>query len=114
MLSAFQTTAIAHAAGPNRSGNASETVITTEALANARQEITAWQGYVPTPLVSLKGLASKLSVETVFYKHEGPRFGLGSFKALDGACAQSCRGGAGSLSLPDRKRQTRQSNRRFY
>ena len=49
----------------------------------AREEITAWPGYAPTPLHDLPpGGFARLA-----YKDEGPRFGLGSFKALGGAYA---------------------------
>src|SRR5689334_11074785 len=53
----------------------------------AREEITAWPGYAPTPLVSLPDVAKAARVATVHYKDEGGRFGLGSFKALGGAYA---------------------------
>lgn len=53
----------------------------------ARAVITAWDGYEPTPLVDLPGLARQLNLSAIHYKHEGPRFGLGSFKALGGAYA---------------------------
>ncbi|MEL6172031.1 MAG: diaminopropionate ammonia-lyase [Pseudomonadota bacterium] len=53
----------------------------------AEAEITAWEGYKPTPIFDLAGLADTLGLKAVYYKHEGPRFGLGSFKALGGAYA---------------------------
>jgi diaminopropionate ammonia-lyase len=53
----------------------------------ARAEIAGWPGYAPTPLVSLSGLARGLGLDRVWYKDEGGRFGLGSFKALGGAYA---------------------------
>lgn len=53
----------------------------------AADEIAGWPGYVPTLLQSLSGLARSLCVETIAYKDEGGRFGLGSFKALGGAYA---------------------------
>jgi diaminopropionate ammonia-lyase len=53
----------------------------------ALAEISSWPGYAATPLVELDGLASHLGVGSVIYKDEGPRFGLGSFKALGGAYA---------------------------
>lgn len=46
-----------------------------------------WEGYAPTPLLSLSCLAGKLAIAAIHYKDEGPRFGLGSFKALGGAYA---------------------------
>ncbi|MBP0445205.1 diaminopropionate ammonia-lyase [Roseomonas sp. SSH11] len=53
----------------------------------ARAAITAWPGYVPTPLVTLPELVAPLGLGAVFYKQEASRFGLGSFKALGGAHA---------------------------
>ncbi|MCX7931890.1 MAG: diaminopropionate ammonia-lyase [Rhodovarius sp.] len=49
----------------------------------AREEITSWPGYAPTPLRELppQGFAR------LAYKDEAERFGLGSFKALGGAYA---------------------------
>ena len=49
--------------------------------------IQGWDGYEPTPCVDLADIARDCGLETVTYKHEGPRFGLGSFKALGGAYA---------------------------
>ena len=43
-----------------------------------------------TPLHALAVLASESGVGTLHVKDEGPRFGLGSFKALGGAYAVSC------------------------
>lgn len=87
MLAPFQAATLAHASGPLLAGHAANTLITEDDFAAARQEITTWAGYAPTPLVELDALAATLSVERVMYKHEGPRFGLGSFKALGGAYA---------------------------
>lgn len=56
-------------------------------LEEARSEIGSWPGYAPTPLVALPGLAAAAGLAEVWYKDEGPRFGLGSFKALGGAYA---------------------------
>jgi diaminopropionate ammonia-lyase len=53
----------------------------------ARAEITAWPGYAPTPLIALPEIAAAAKIAAVYYKDEGPRFGLGSFKALGGAYA---------------------------
>lgn len=55
--------------------------------ARAREEIAQWDGYAPTPLLAFRGLAAALGVDVLRYKDEGPRFGLGSFKALGGAYA---------------------------
>jgi diaminopropionate ammonia-lyase len=53
----------------------------------AIDEISQWQGYSATPLHRLEGLARDLNLAEIYYKDEGPRFGLGSFKALGGAYA---------------------------
>ncbi|WP_426956911.1 diaminopropionate ammonia-lyase [Muricoccus radiodurans] len=53
----------------------------------ARDAITAWPGYAPTPLVPLPDLAAALGLAALHYKDEAGRFGLGSFKALGGAHA---------------------------
>ena len=71
-------------------GTAAFDVITPGAFDAAVAEITQWDGYAPTPLVSLPDLASRAGLGAIHYKHEGPRFGLGSFKALGGAYAALC------------------------
>jgi len=58
-----------------------------EALAAARHEIASWPGYGPTPLVALPGLAKAARLAALWYKDEGKRFALQSFKALGGAYA---------------------------
>ena len=73
-------------------------ILNAEGFAAARAEICAWPGYAPTPLVALAGLAAEAGLGAVWYKDEGGRFGLGSFKALGGAYAVSrlvARRGAG-------------------
>ncbi|MEH6404809.1 MAG: diaminopropionate ammonia-lyase [Sneathiella sp.] len=60
-------------------------VLDKESCDNAYHTISKWDGYAPSPLVSLFGLAKKIGVADILYKHEGERFGLGSFKALGGA-----------------------------
>ena len=78
---------IKHIAAKRTEGDAAHRVLTSENFATARQEITAWAGYAPTPLVSLSAIASQIGVGEILYKDEGPRFGLGSFKALGGSYA---------------------------
>ncbi len=53
----------------------------------ARDTISAWPGYAPTPLIGLPGIADRAGIAQVHYKDESGRFGLGSFKALGGAYA---------------------------
>ena len=74
------------AASPVNSG-AAYRVLSAKDFATAWDEITAWDGYEPTPMPSLAGLARAIDVAAIFYKHEGPRFGLGSFKSLGGSYA---------------------------
>lgn len=57
------------------------------AAGDAFREISSWSGYEPTPLVELTDLAAEAQIEQLYYKDEGGRFGLGSFKALGGAYA---------------------------
>lgn len=66
----------------------------------ARHAIKQWDGYAPTTLHVLPGLAAKMGVQNVYYKDESTRFGLGSFKALGGAYAVS------RLLLREIERQT--------
>lgn len=62
-------------------------ILNLEAGRAARAEISTWPGYSPTPLLALQGLAQAAGLEALWYKDEGGRFGLGSFKALGGAYA---------------------------
>lgn len=87
MFETFTTARLAHVAGNPTSGQAAHTVLSEADFAASWAEITAWPGYAPTPLVSLAGLARNLGLARIDYKHEGPRFGLGSFKALGGSYA---------------------------
>lgn len=68
-------------------GAAQSAVLNAEGLQAARREISSWPGYQATPLVSLPDLANAAHVGSIFYKDEGWRFGLGSFKPLGGAYA---------------------------
>lgn len=62
-------------------------ILSAHAFDIARQEISAWPGYGETPMHTLAALARAANVRHIFYKDEGGRFGLGSFKALGGAYA---------------------------
>lgn len=44
-------------------------------------------GYEPTPLISLKNLATRLGVSEILVKDESKRFGLNAFKVLGGSYA---------------------------
>jgi len=74
-------------AGMVQTSNAAGRVLTSKDFQSAFCEISAWEGYAPTPLHTLADLAARLGVDRIDYKHEGPRFGLGSFKALGGSYA---------------------------
>lgn len=78
---------LGHIAATRKTGDAAFRVLSEQDFANSRAEITQWEGYAPTPLVSLSALAAAIGVGEIHYKHEGPRFGLGSFKALGGSYA---------------------------
>jgi diaminopropionate ammonia-lyase len=60
------------------------TILPAAGFRRAKATITSWPGYQPTPLLTLPSVAE---VAEVRIKHEGSRFGLGSFKALGGAYA---------------------------
>ncbi|MCW9043853.1 MAG: diaminopropionate ammonia-lyase [Pseudopelagicola sp.] len=87
MDEAFAQAKLTHVAVSPRKGEAARTVLTRDDFTQAYDEIAQWEGYAPTPLVSLSGLADELGLAQIAYKDEGPRFGLGSFKALGGAYA---------------------------
>jgi diaminopropionate ammonia-lyase len=67
-----------------RFGAPGVTVLPTAGFRRAKAVITAWSGYTPTPLHDLGNISGAAAVRL---KDEGPRFGLGSFKALGGAYA---------------------------
>ena len=81
------TSRIAHIAGSPIFDRAAYDVLTSQDFSEAVAEISQWDGYEPTPLYSLPDLAAGINIAAIHYKHEGPRFGLGSFKALGGAYA---------------------------
>lgn len=83
----FPTAPVAHAAGNPTGGDAAHRVLSAADIEAAASVITSWEGYAPTPLVSLPALAREIGVGGILYKDEGSRFGLGSFKALGGAYA---------------------------
>jgi hypothetical protein len=57
-------------------------VLNPAAHEDAFREIASWDGYAHTPLRKLEGMARALGIGNLWYKDEGTRFGLGSFKAL--------------------------------
>lgn len=87
MTQTSTTSKIAYFSAVRAKGMAAETVLTRQAFGDARAEIEAWDGYAPTPLHHLSQLAAEIGIADILYKDEGPRFGLGSFKALGGAYA---------------------------
>lgn len=87
MFSSFAAAKVNHLHATPSPGDAATSVLTKSDYASAVGEITAWPGYAPTPLLQLESLAGALGLRTIHYKDEGPRFGLGSFKALGGAYA---------------------------
>ncbi len=87
MFDIFSSGAITHASYTRHTGEAFNNVITPQDFTDASNEIMSWDGYAATPLYHLESLAQSLNLQNIFYKDEGPRFGLGSFKALGGAYA---------------------------
>lgn len=60
-------------------------ILNARAHEEAFREISSWEGYSATPLREFPGLARSLGSGAIWYKDEGSRLGLGSFKALGGA-----------------------------
>ncbi|WP_120499664.1 diaminopropionate ammonia-lyase [Roseovarius sp. EL26] len=90
MNAAFKTTDVSYfVTKPSYSSDGVNT-LPREGFDRAEREITGWDGYAKTPLESLDRLAEQLGLGDIYYKDEGPRFGLGSFKALGGAYAVQC------------------------
>lgn len=87
MLKQYETAKTDFGAAQPRFGSEVIETLSRTSFDEAEAEITAWEGYKPTPIFHLTGLADILGLKAVYYKHEGPRFGLGSFKALGGAYA---------------------------
>ena len=61
--------------------------ISKDEIDDAYNSISKWEGYAPTPLISLNKLSNELSLKNILYKNEDKRFDLKSFKALGGAYA---------------------------
>jgi len=87
MFPAYQIAKVDHLSVKTSAGAATRDTITRERFDAAQKEIGNWEGYKKTPLISFAGLAASLDIGMIHYKHEGPRFGLGSFKALGGSYA---------------------------
>jgi diaminopropionate ammonia-lyase len=81
----YQNARASRAAAYEAEGRAD--ILSDHAFEIARREIAMWPGYHETPLRELPRLARALKIGRIFYKDEGGRFGLGSFKALGGAYA---------------------------
>ncbi len=87
MLQISNPETLSHVAAKMGKGNAADKMIPKERFQDAISEIQSWDGYEATPLFKLKHLATLLNINSIHYKHEGPRFNLGSFKALGGSYA---------------------------
>ena len=61
--------------------------LSAEEIDDAYSSISKWEGYTPTPLISLDKLSKELNINKIYYKDESKRFNLKSFKALGGAYA---------------------------
>ncbi|MGQ3303364.1 MAG: diaminopropionate ammonia-lyase [Phenylobacterium sp.] len=84
-------------------GEGERAILSLAKAAEAHRAISAWDGYRPTPLLSLGRIAAEAGVAEVLYKHEAHRFALKSFKALGGAYAVerlvAARGSADGLTV---------------
>ena len=89
-MTVYNEATVDHVPGLRRPGRAAYMVLTSDHFDRAQAEISAWEGYSPTPVEDLGSLAGCLGVAAVSYKHEGPRFGLRSFKALGAPFAAAC------------------------
>ena len=87
MLEAFKEATIGYANLNLQDDGAVRSVLSPEDFATARAEIKTWGGHSSTPLVQLDALSKSIGLSKIYYKDEGQRFGLGSFKALGGAYA---------------------------
>ena len=61
--------------------------LSEQEIDDAYSSISKWEGYAPTPLISLNKLSKELNLKNIYYKDESKRFDLKSFKALGGAYA---------------------------
>jgi len=61
--------------------------LTEKEIDEAYSSISKWEGYNPTPLITLNKLSKELNLNNIYYKDESKRFDLKSFKALGGAYA---------------------------
>ena len=61
--------------------------LSKQEIDDAYSSILKWEGYAPTPLISLNKLSKELNLKNIYYKDESKRFDLKSFKALGGAYA---------------------------
>lgn len=70
------------AAGRGPYGPKQWELLNRRAFEQARRVVCSWPKYAPTPLVQLPGLANRMGIAMLWCKHEGSRFGVGSFKPL--------------------------------
>ena len=64
----------------NPSHQETNSIISPKLFDVAYSCIKTWNGYSPSPLHYLNGLAESLGVKQIYYKDESERFGLKSFK----------------------------------
>lgn len=85
----FQITSNPNVDRSNAILDTAECIAPATSRQRALQEIRSWPGYVPTPLIELNGPARAVGIGKIWYKHEGARFGLDSFKPMGGGYAVS-------------------------
>ena len=66
-----------------------QNILSLKGFEKAKATISTWDNYEMTHLENLEEIAKETNVKSIYYKNEGSRFGLKSFKALGGAYAVS-------------------------
>src|SRR4029453_18670922 len=68
-------------------GRDQQYVVNPNGIAELCEELKQCPKHVPTPLVALPAMASRLGLGEIRVKDESQRFGFGAFKALGGVIA---------------------------
>ncbi len=80
-MSGYETQLFLNRTGDHEFGAAQRAILNQAAFSAAQTEISSWPGYGPTPLFELPARGQAADVGTLWCKHEGYRFGIGSFKS---------------------------------
>lgn len=83
----FRIVANRRAMGTRQEGTVVKPLVSNQDVTTATRDIRGWPDYQPTRLVELEGIAQAAGLGGIWYKDEGSRFGVGSFKAMGGGYA---------------------------